>query len=248
MAIVFVHGNPETDAIWGPLVDRLDVSDEVTLLSPPGFGTPLPGGFSATHESYRDWLEDELAAFAEPVDLVGHDWGGGHVVNVVMHRPELVRSWVSDVVGLFDPDYRWHDLAQVWQTPGAGEELIDQMLGAPLAQRTAMNESLGMPPDVAAAVAEGQDADMGRAILSLYRSALHPAELGRDLDRASARPGLSIVATADPYGGDEELRRRASERAGAQVAVLDGLGHWWMLQDPERGAAALTRFWADLSN
>jgi hypothetical protein len=25
--------------------------------------------------------------------------------------------------------------------------------------------------------------------------------------------------------------------------VLDGLGHWWMLQDPARGAAALTRFW-----
>lgn len=25
------------------------------------------------------------------------------MVNVVMHRPELVRSWASDVVGLFDP-------------------------------------------------------------------------------------------------------------------------------------------------
>jgi len=28
--------------------------------------------------------------------------------------------------------------------------------------------------------------------------------------------------------------------------VLDGLGHWWMVQDPARGAAALTRFWESL--
>ena len=40
------------------------------------------------------------------------------------------------------------------------------------------------------------------------------------------------------------MRRRAAERAGAPVAVLDGLGHWWMLQDPARGAAVLTEFWA----
>lgn len=246
MTIVFVHGNPETDAIWGPLLEHLDVSDDVVLLSPPGFGSPLPDGFPATHEAYRDWLEQELSRFAAPVDLVGHDWGGGHVLNVVMHRPESVRSWVSDVVGLFDAEYQWHDLAQVWQTPGAGEELIDQMLGAPLPERTAMNESLGMPADVAAAVAAGQNAEMGQAILSLYRSALQPADLGRNLDRASARPGLSVLATADPYGGSEELRRRASERAGAEIAVLEGLGHWWMLQDPARGAAALTAFWDGL--
>jgi hypothetical protein len=28
------------------------------------------------------------------------------------------------------------------------------------------------------------------------------------------------------------------------VAELDGLGHWWMLQDPERGARMLEAFWA----
>jgi hypothetical protein len=28
--------------------------------------------------------------------------------------------------------------------------------------------------------------------------------------------------------------------------VLEGLGHWWMVQDPARGAAALTHFWDSL--
>jgi len=30
------------------------------------------------------------------------------------------------------------------------------------------------------------------------------------------------------------------------VAVLPGLGHWWMLQDPRAGASALREFWSTL--
>jgi len=54
------------------------------------------------------------------------------------------------------------------------------------------------------------------------------------------------LATADHVVGTEEQRRRAAARAGARVAVLDGLGHWWMTEDPARGAAALTEFWATI--
>ena len=83
-------------------------------LSPPGFGAPLPEDFVTTFEGYRDWLEGRLDGIGGPIDLIGHDWGGGHVVNAVMHRPELVRSWTSDGAGIFDADYEWHDMAQVW--------------------------------------------------------------------------------------------------------------------------------------
>ena len=41
MTVVLVHGNPETEAIWNPLVDALDV----VRVSPPGFGAPLPDDF-----------------------------------------------------------------------------------------------------------------------------------------------------------------------------------------------------------
>ena len=40
MTLVLVHGNPETDALWDPLVDALGRTD-VVRLSPPGFGAPL---------------------------------------------------------------------------------------------------------------------------------------------------------------------------------------------------------------
>ncbi len=244
MTVVLVHGNPETDAIWGRLVDALG-RDDVVRLSPPGFGAPLPDDFGATYLEYRDWLERELERFDEPVDLVGHDWGGGHVVNVAMHRPDLLRTWASDVVGLFDFDYVWHDLAQVWQTPGAGEELNETMMGGTVDERAARMAELGLPADIAASLAEAQGPDMGRAILALYRSAAQPAisEAARGLDTAGSRPGLSILATEDPYVGTDEMRRRAARRAGARTEVLEGLGHWWMVQDPARGAEVLTSFW-----
>ena len=248
MTVVLVHGNPETEAIWNPLVDALG-RDDVVRVSPPGFGAPLPDDFPATCLAYRDWLEDELAGFKEPVDLVGHNWGGGHVVNTVMHRPELVRSWASDVVGVFDPDYIWHDLAQVWQTPGDGEQLVDTMMGGTVQDRAKRLAAFGVPLDVATSIAAAQGPEMGRAILPLYRSARQPAvaEAGRGLEAAAARPGLSLLATEDHYVGSEKLRRRAADRAGARTEVLDGLGHWWMCQDPARGAAVLTRFWETLN-
>jgi pimeloyl-ACP methyl ester carboxylesterase len=248
MTVVLVHGNPETDAVWDPLVELLG-RDDVVRLSPPGFGAPLPDGWPATYLDYRDWLERELNRFARPVDLVGHDWGGGHVLNLVMHRPELVRSWVSDVVGLFDPDYVWHDLAQVWQTPGDGEKLVDTMMAGTLQERADRLAGLGVTPEVATKLATAAGAEMGRAILLLYRSARQPAiaEAGRDLEKAAARPGLSLLATEDHYVGSAEMRRRAADRAGARTEVLEGLGHWWMVQDPKLGAAVLTRFWDSLN-
>ncbi|WP_067680377.1 alpha/beta fold hydrolase [Nocardia miyunensis] len=243
MTIVFVHGNPESDAIWGPLRAELG-RDDTVCLSPPGFGAPLPDGFGATVLEYRDWLVGELEAIGEPVDLVGHDWGGGHVVNVAMYRPDLLRSWVSDVVGLFDPDYVWHDAARIWQTPAEGEKLVDLMMQAPREARVERNTQLGMPADVAEAVADAQGDEMGRAILSVYRSAAQPvmAELGKNLENAAARPGLHIVATEDGFVGAGDRRIRPGERAGARTVRLEGLGHWWMLQDPARGAAVLADF------
>lgn len=246
MPAVFVHGNPETAAVWDLLLAELAPSrSDLICLSPPGFGAPLPAGFGATLADYRDWLIGELEAFGEPVDLVGHDLGGGHVVNVVLSRPDLVRSWVSDTLGMFDPGYEWHELARRWRTPKAGEADVAARFGGTAEARTAVLVQRGMGPAVAARVAAGQDEALGRAVLTVYRSAGEPG-LGLPLERAAARPGLAILATADHLVGTEAQRRRAAARAGAWVAVLDGLGHWWMTHDPARAAAVLTGFWATL--
>jgi pimeloyl-ACP methyl ester carboxylesterase len=242
---VFVNGNPETAAIWDPLVAELGRTD-VRRLSPPGFGSPIPDGFGCTVLDYRDWLVAELEALGEPVDLVGHDVGGSTVVSVAMTRPDLLRSWVSDSLGVFDPEYTWHELAQGWQTPGVGEDSVEQLMGGALEERVERMVGRGISRPIAVQLAAAQGPEMGRAILAFYRSAVQPvmAEQGQDLPAAAARPGLAIIPTEDHFVGSEEIRRRSAFRAGADVAVLHGLGHWWMVQDPARSARALTSFWA----
>ena len=246
MTVVLVHGNPETASVWDPLRAELG-RDDIVALSPPGFGAPLPDGWGATSDEYLAWLIGEIEALDGPIDLVGHDWGGGHVQRLAATRPDLIRSWVSDVAGVFDPEYVWHDFAQVWQTPDEGEAAIEAWRALPTAELAANFVALGLPDEAARSGAQLlATPETGRCILALYRSAAQPklVEWGDELARAERRPALVIIATEDPYVGGEVLARRSAERYGADVAVLDGLGHWWMLEDPGRGAAVLAKFLA----
>jgi pimeloyl-ACP methyl ester carboxylesterase len=106
-----------------------------------------------------------------------------------------------------------------------------------------------MTAAIALKVAAAANEEMGRAILALYRSAAQPVmrNLGNDLLRAAARPGLTLIATEDHYCGGETLARRSADRCGAKVAILEGLGHWWMCQQPKRGADAINAFVASLN-
>jgi len=248
MTIVLVHGNPETEAIWNDLVPHL-CSDDVVRLSPPGFGSAIPPGFDCSTDAYRDWLASELTKLPQPVDLVGHDWGGGHVIRIAMERPDLIRSWASDILGCFDADYVWHDMAQAWQTPQIGEQALAQMFSLPAEALIQRYESLGMTSAIAQKVVGGANGDLGRAILALYRSAAQPVmrNLGLGLPQAAARPGLAVIATEDSYCGGETLARRSAERAGAKVAVLKGAGHWWMCQQPRQAADAINAFLTNLN-
>ncbi|MEI7860790.1 MAG: alpha/beta hydrolase [Acidimicrobiales bacterium] len=243
--VVLIHGNPETPSVWAPVVDLLERS-EVHTPNLPGFGCPVPPDFSATKEDYADWLIAEIAAIGRPVHLVGHDWGGVLVVRVAQTRPDLLVSWCSDAVELFNPSYTWHDLAQVWQTPSDGEANIELMVTLDPELAIAGFESIGIPTPQATAFIDAFDATMGACVLSLYRSAV--PELLAPWRAASAdaaqRPGLAILATADTYMGSVESGAKTAAVMGAETVTLDDLGHWWMLQDPELAALVLSAWFA----
>ena len=248
MTIVLVHGVPGTPDVWDPLVRELELLGHQTVirLAPPGFGAPAPDTWRASPLAYRDWLIDQLEQFGEPVHLVGHDWGGGHALNVAMTRPDLLHSWTSDVPGVFDADYRWHELAQQWQQPGTGERAIQALLALSHTQRAEYLSERGMAADVATKVAAGVDATMGACILQLYRAAAQPvmAVLGQNLEAAARRPGLAILPTQDHMVGSQPQRHRAARRAGAHIAEFVDQGHWWMTSAPTHAARVLTDFWS----
>jgi pimeloyl-ACP methyl ester carboxylesterase len=244
--IVFVHGNPETDAIWRPLIEVLEHRDvgKVVAISPPGFGADVGDGFVPSMTSYVSWLTDQLESIGGNVDVVGHDWGAGHLFGLLANPTDLVRTWTADVAGLLHGDYQWHDMAQAWQTPDVGEQVIAGMTGGTVDERAALFVGLGLPADIAADVAVGLDDQMGRCILQLYRDAAQPAmaQLGDRVAAAERPPGLVIDATADEYV-PTALSNEMADRLGVDTLRLEGRGHWWMVRDVDEVADGLVAFW-----
>lgn len=244
-AKLFIHGVPDSPAIWRPLLAALDLHDTpVFVPALPGFTAPLPPGFPATKDAYADWAvgqAEALFAAHGPIDIVGHDWGALIAQRVAMLRPELVRSWaISNAV--IDPDYRGHRLARIWNTPLLGEIFMALSKPGKLADGLAAQ---GLPRDIAEEeAAQWAGKDKRRAILKLYRSAKglsFERDWARDIDKLPAN-GVLIWGAGDPYV-ELSVAQRFAANTGTPLTVIDGAGHWAIAERPDGVAAALTSFW-----
>lgn len=241
--IVFVHGNPETAAIWAKV--RAAIDRESIALSLPGFGCARPEGFGATKDDYVRWLLGELDQIEGPIDLVGHDWGGGLTYRVATAHGDRVHSWVADIGHIFHPRYEWHVFAKLWQTPGEGEAFMESQNASSPEERAPIFESMGVPHDDALEMASAADATMASCILDLYRSALPNPHHDWGPWAPTSAPGLVLDPTDDALG-DAVLAREVADSLGARFERLDGVGHFWPYQAPQVGAAALESFWSSL--
>jgi pimeloyl-ACP methyl ester carboxylesterase len=238
MPVVLVHGVPDTHRLWDPVREHLKRRDLVTV-SLPGFGSPVPARFDASKQAYVDWLVREIERLPAPVDLVGHDWGAILVQRVVSLRPDLIRTWAGGG-GAVDAEYVWHDIAQQWQTPGVGEQLMEAFTATVLEERLA---AAAVPRAAAHETARQVDGAMKNCILCLYRSAVHVGtEWQPDLEKVS-RPALILWGVNDPYVPARYAERLAA-RVRGELIVFENCGHWWPLERPVEAAAALERFWA----
>jgi pimeloyl-ACP methyl ester carboxylesterase len=244
-AKLFIHGVPDSPAIWRPLLEALELGDTpVAIPALPGFTGPLPPRFPATKEAYADWAVGQaelLFAAHGPIDIVGHDWGALIAQRVAMLRPDLLRSWaVSNAV--IDPDYRGHRLARIWNTPVLGELFMALSKPAKLAEGLAAQ---GMPADIAEEeAAQWANRDKRRAILKLYRSAKglnFGHDWARDIGKLPAN-GLLVWGADDPYV-ELSVAQRFAANTGTPLTVIEGAGHWAIAERPREVAAALNAFW-----
>jgi pimeloyl-ACP methyl ester carboxylesterase len=241
MPALLVHGNPDTAHLWDRVVEPLGSYDqEIVAADLPGFAEPLPDDQPATKEAYVDWLVEQLEALRDrggPVDLVGHDWGSLLVQRIASIRPDLLRS-VACGGAAVDIDYPWHEIAQVWQTPGEGERYMEEDLTPEVSIPYLVEH--GVPQEDAernAWLTPGNKT----VILELYRSAVHiGAEWQPDLERLTV-PAMVIWGREDPYV-PLEFGVRLAERMRAELVVLE-CGHWWPFERPQETAEALLRLW-----
>ena len=242
--IVFVHGVPETAAIWDKVraaIDRPSVALEM-----PGFCCAPPDGFDATKDDYADWLVGEIRAIGEPVDLVGHDWGAG-----ITYRVATAHGDAAPLVGGRRRQHRpprlrvarlRQDLADARRRRG--------VLRGPERRRTsgtcrASYEAIGDPAEDGLAMAESGDETMAD---------VHPRPLPIG-DAESPRRLGPVVADVAPGLVLHPPRTRSATRprpglpltsSAPGFATIEGAGHFWPYQAPEAGAAVLEEFWSSL--
>ena len=242
MPALLVHGNPDTARLWDRVVEYLGrYGQEIVAVDLPGFAQPVADDYPATKETYVDWLVAQLEALRDrggPVDLVGHDWGSLLVQRIASIRPDLLRS-VACGGAAVDVDYPWHEIAQVWQTPGEGERYMEEELTPEVSIPYLVEH--GVPQEDAernAWLTPGNKT----VILELYRSAVHiGAEWQPDLERLTV-PAMVIWGREDPYV-PLKWAERLAERMRAELVVLE-CGHWWPFERPRETAEALLRLWA----
>jgi pimeloyl-ACP methyl ester carboxylesterase len=219
---------PTSSDDWVPFLERAG-----------GIAPDLPGFGRSSKRGDGDFTLDGYARFVgalldtmgvERVKLVVHDWGAAALKWAAGNPDRIERVVVFNAVPLL-PGYRWHRIARIWRTRAAGEIVMGLTTGWGLKR--------GMPGTLGAEAAAHFDQGTQRAILRLYRGAPPDvlAEAGRDLATLRGRPNVVLWGDRDPYL-PVSFAAAYGEALGADVRILEGLGHWPWAEDP-RGFEAI---------
>jgi pimeloyl-ACP methyl ester carboxylesterase len=243
-AVVFVHGNPGPADDWRDLLARAGELGRAIAPDMPGYGhADKPKDFRYSVDGYAEYLAALLDMLGiTRAHIVAHDFGGPWALAWAARHPGALASATLINTGVVI-DYRWHHYARIWRTPVLGEVFMAT------ASRPGFRVLLGRenPRLTRDQLDRIYDASRSwatkRAVLKLYRATpaatlAAPAAALRPLDR----PALVIWGSKDAYVPREQAERQRQAFPSAQVELLDGNGHWVMLEDPERVASLVIPF------
>jgi pimeloyl-ACP methyl ester carboxylesterase len=237
--VLLLHGFPDSLQLWRDVSSRLVAAGyQVIAVDQRGFGgSDAPPG----RQQYGiDRLVEDIAALlralgvAEPVHVVGHDWGAVVTWCLAMSRPQLLRSGVAISVG-HPREYALAGLEQKrkglyvlgWQFTGVAERWLEARDWARL------RHWLRQHPDPDSCLRDLARPGRLTAGLNWYR-----ANLGSVLTRSwppCRVPMLGIFGSEDHCLAEDQMARSARRMAAPWAYErVEGAGHWLPLERPDR--------------
>ena len=241
--VLLVHGHPESSHMWAGAMSALaEIGCRAVAPDLAGYGhsPPDPPGTWERHVERLERFRSELGL--DRSVLVVHDWGGLIGLRWACDHPGATRALVISSSGFF-PDGKWHGLAKVLRTPGAGEEALasitregfDAYLSAasPGIDQHALDEYWKA----------FADHERRAAQLELYRS----GDFGKLAPYAGRLaslgvPVLLVWGEHDEFAPVAGAHRFMRELPGAELVVVEGAGHFVWEDAPERTASLLASF------
>ncbi len=249
-AVVLLHGWPDTARLWRGVVPGLvDAGYRVLVPDLRGCGrSDRPAGVEdyAMGRLVDDVLGVLDAARVEAAHVVGHDWGAALAWAVALRHPERVRSLGALAVG-HPTAFRAAGLDQMlrslyvlaFRTEGLGEAFVAM-------EDYALLRRMGHPD--AAEVAAGLAAGQLTPHLNWYRANLPADAFVTPPPRLAplAVRALGVWASGDRGLGEAQMLDSARYCArGFCYVRLEGLGHWFVLEAPDKVTKVLRDFLAD---
>jgi haloalkane dehalogenase len=245
---LLLHGVPDSGELWRGVLGQLPPGIRAIAPDLPGLGqSGVPQGFNFSLDAMARWVEALVDALgiAEPLHLVGHDFGGIYGMAWAVRSPARVRSITVTNTNFFS-DYRWHSGAQLWRTPILGE--LATIATPRSVWRSTLNKiSPALPADlVDAGYNSFRNATSRRTILRLYRATDSANFRGWEdglLTLMRQAPSMVLWGDKDPFAPSawaEKFQARATHH-------FADYGHWLPAEAPAPFAARLAELWGSTS-
>ncbi len=235
--LVMLHGWPQHWWMWRELIGPLAEHRRVLCPDLRGFGwtDAPPGGYDP--EIFATDLIALLDAIgiSEPVDLIGHDWGGWTGFMLCLRHPERIRRLLA--LNIYHPFIRptprsflalWRFWYQwVLAAPGIGWRA--NRFG-PVLRWVGSRQTPWSEHELATYTDQFRERDRAQAGHLLYRhavTALAPAALrGTYRKLTMATPGLMLFGTGDHVQDHRLLPGFESNAPNMRLELVPGVGHF----------------------
>ena len=249
--VVLIPGLSTSRAVWDGIAPGLARDHRVILVQVNGFGGDDPGANlqPGILDGIDADLHDYLAAQkVGPARIIGHSMGGLAALRFAKAHPDQVQSvLVVDSLPFF----------AVLMDPGATVDAVKPMAEM---MRAKVASAYGKPTDPAAIEANVKALALkpeSIAKMKLWAAAADPRVTGQALYEdltTDIRPDLAAITTpvtlivpwSDKGFGEERTlafyRKQYATLPGATFVSIGDAGHFVMLDQPERFAAAVAAF------
>lgn len=223
-ALVFVHGWSCDRGYWAGQLEPFSREHRVVAVDLAGHGASGLGREAWTMEAFGG----DVAAVVEQlglerVILIGHSMGGDVIVAAARQLPGRVAGliWIDTYRRLTSP--RTPEELRAMMTPFRSLDFVGTT-------RTFVRAMF--PPTADSALVERVAMDMSAAPLTVALGALeHAMSFDREIPPALEELNLPVVAINADYQPTDVA---SLERHGVEVVIMPGVGHFLMLEDPER--------------
>jgi pimeloyl-ACP methyl ester carboxylesterase len=242
--LVMVHGWPQNWWMWRDLIGPLAESHRVICPDLRGFGwTAAPPGGYDPEIFARDVIALlDAMEITEPVDLVGHDWGGWTGFMLCLRHPSRIRRFLAlNILHPF-PRRSLRGLLNVWRfwyqwvlaAPGIGSRAN---LFSPVLRWIGSRQAHWGPAELSVYIDQFREPERALAASLLYRHAvlrLEPAAVRGLYHKLTLEtPTLLLFGTEDHVQNHRLLQGFERNAPNMRVELVPDCGHFIVDERPE---------------